>query len=173
MIQQTINDALNKQMNAEFYSSWLYLSMSGWCYEQNWNGFAHWLLCQAEEECGHGMRIFRYIDEREGHYLLDVIPGPNNDWVSLQTLFEAAYAHEQAVTVNINKLVDLARQEEDRATVVFLNWFVMEQVEEEKQTNDILRHLETFGDHIGPVFLLDRELGLRKKDTQNSISPSV
>ena len=161
MLTPTVNKALNEQMNAEFYSAWLYLSMAAWCLEQNWNGFAHWLGLQSKEEEEHGLKILRYIDDRQGKIQLGEIAAPNNDWVSLQTVFEAAFAHEQEVTKNIGLLVDLAASEHDHGTVVFLDWFVLEQIEEEKQTDDIVRHLVTFAGKQGPTLLLDSELAKR------------
>lgn len=161
MLAPTVNNALNEQLNAEFYSAWLYLSMASWCMEQNWDGFAHWLALQSREEEEHGLKILRYINDRNGKIQLGEIGSPNNDWGSLQTVFEAALAHEQEVTQNINLLVDLAASEHDRGTVVFLDWFVLEQIEEEKQVDDILRHLVSFAGKQGPTLLLDTELSKR------------
>ncbi len=161
MLTPAVNKALNEQMNAEFYSAWLYLSMATWCMEQNWDGFAHWLGLQSKEEKGHGLKILRYIDDRQGKIQLGEIAAPINDWVSLQTVFEAALVHEQETTKNIDLLAELATTEHDRGTVVFLDWFVLEQIEEEKQTDDILRHLVAFAGKQGPTLLLDTELAKR------------
>ncbi|MDO5552883.1 MAG: ferritin [Planctomycetia bacterium] len=164
MINPVVQDALNKQLNAEFYAAWLYLSMAGWCEENNWPGTTHWFKVQAAEETQHAMKIFNYLHDRNGTIALSEIMAPNNDWVSLPTAFEAAYAHEQSVTASINELALLAHQENDRGTVVFLDWFVMEQIEEEKSTLAILERLQSFQDNVGMMYLLDQELGKRERE---------
>lgn len=161
MISQQMEKALNAQVNAEFYSAYLYLSMESYFKSLNLNGFANWMRVQTQEEIMHAMKIYDFINERGGRALLKGIEGPPTKWKSPLAVFEAAYAHEQKVTGLINDLVDLAMKEKDHATNSFLQWFVNEQVEEEASADEIVQQLKMMENAPGGMFMLDRELGQR------------
>ncbi|PIE35981.1 ferritin [candidate division KSB3 bacterium] len=161
MLSPKMEAALNKQINAEFYSSYLYLSMSADFSAKNLNGFANWMNVQAQEELTHGMKIYNYINEQGGKVLLTAIEAPQTEWDSPLASFEAAYVHEQHVTTLINNLADIAADERDHATGIFLQWFITEQIEEENTASDIVEKLKMIGDHPQGIFMIDRELGAR------------
>lgn len=108
------------------------------------------------------MKIFDFIGDRGGRVTLSAIDAPPTEWKSPLAVFQAAYKHEQKVTGLINALVALARKENDPATDIFLQWFVTEQVEEEKTADDIVQKLKMVQDQPGPLYMLDKELGARK-----------
>jgi ferritin len=157
-----MEDALNRQVNRELYSSYLYLAMSAWFETINMKGFAGWLLVQSNEERGHAMKIYDYILARQGKVVLDAIEAPKAKWTSAGKVFDEVYAHEQKVTGMINALVDLAVREKDHATFEMLQWFVKEQVEEEENAARIVAIIKTVGDVPGHLFCLDHELSKRK-----------
>jgi ferritin len=161
MISTRIQDAFNKQLNAEIYSSYLYLSMSAYLESVNLLGCANWMRCQAQEELVHAMKFYTYIIGRGGTVLLTTVDGPPTGWSSPLSVFEDTYKHEQKVTALINSLVDLTIEEKDHASNAFLQWFVTEQVEEEASANDVMQKLKLAGDQGGGLFLIDRELGQR------------
>ena len=131
MIKDVILEALNKQINAELYSAYLYISMSAYFESINLKGFANWMKVQAKEEVSHAMRIYNYVVERGGRVKLMAIEQPPIEWESPLHAFESAYNHEVKVTAMINELVDLALKEKDHATYNMLQWVINEQVEEE------------------------------------------
>lgn len=131
MIGKKIEAEINKQVNAELYSAYLYLSMNSYFLSIDLTGFANWMRIQALEEMTHADKFYRYIDERGGRVILMPIEGPPSKWTSPLAAFEDAYRHEQKVTAMINSLVDLSIEEKDHATGSMLNWFVDEQVEGE------------------------------------------
>lgn len=161
MIKEKIQDALNTQLNAEMYSSYLYLSMSAYFESISLKGFSNWMRIQAQEELIHAMKFFDFIHERGGKVTLSPIDAPQTQWDSPLAAFEHVYKHEQKVTGLINNLVDLAVSEADHATNNFLQWFVAEQVEEESSADDIVQKLKLLGDDRRGLFLLDQELGKR------------
>jgi ferritin len=143
MISEKMQEALNGQLNAELYSSYLYLSMAAYFQDLNMGGCANWMRVQAQEED------------------LKTIDGPPTEWDSPLAAFEAVLEHEQKVTGLINELVELALAEHDHATNIFLQWFVTEQVEEEDSANDVIQQIKMVGEAQGGLFMLDRELGQR------------
>ncbi len=161
MIKEIIQDALNKQINAELYSSYLYLSMSAYFESINLKGCANWMRVQTQEELVHTMKFYDYLIERGGKVLLSSIESPPTEWPSPLAIFENAYQHEQKVTGLINELVDLAIAEKDHATNNFLQWFVSEQVEEEASADEVVQKIKLMGDARGGIFMLDRELAQR------------
>ena len=161
MISKKMEKALNEQVNAEMYSSYLYLSMESFFKSLNLNGFANWMRVQTQEEMLHAMKIYDFIIERGGRVTLKAIDGPPTKWDSPLAVFEAAFEHEQKVTGLIDDLVDLAIREKDHATNSFLHWFVNEQVEEEASADKIVRQLKMMENAPGGMFMLDRELGQR------------
>jgi ferritin len=161
MISEKMQEALNGQLNAELYSSYLYLSMAAYFLDLNLGGFANWMRVQAQEEDMHAMKFYNFINERGGRVLLKPIDGPPTEWDSPLAAFEAVLEHEQKVTGLINDLVELALAEHDHATNIFLQWFVTEQVEEEDSANDVIQQIKMIGEAEGGLFMLDRELGQR------------
>ena len=161
MLSTTMEKAVNEQINKEFYSAYLYLSMVAYFESLNLMGFAAWMRAQTQEEMFHGMKMFDQVNERGGRVTLDAIEKPETEWGSPLEAFDAALTHEQYVTGRINSLVDLARKESDHASVIFLQWFVMEQVEEESSVGAVVQQLRLIGDSANALLMLDRELGAR------------
>ena len=165
MLDPVNQDALNKQINHEFYSTYFYLSMSAYFETLNLRGFAHWMRVQSQEETSHAMKLFDYIHDRNGHVVLEAITQPPVEFQSPIDAFQRALAHERKVTETIHRLYGLAVQEKDYETQVELQWFIAEQVEEEKQARQILDQLKLIGDHGAALYLLDKELGERAMDS--------
>jgi len=161
MLSEKMEAALNDQINAELYSSYLYLAMAAYFHDVNLAGFAHWMEAQALEEQIHAMKFYNFIYERGGRINLTAIAGPPVKWASPLNVFEDAYGHEQKVTALINNLVNLAIDERDHASNNFLQWFVSEQVEEEASADQVVRKLKLMGDAKGALFMLDQELAQR------------
>lgn len=163
MITQTTIEALNCQINKEFYSAYLYTSMQAYCADASLCGFAHWLKIQAKEELFHAKKLFDYVIESGGKVKLEQINAPDCEWENIVDLFEKALAHEEFVTSSIDNLMTICEQEKDRATQIFLQWFVMEQVEEENSIRKILERLKLIGPSSDNIFHMDEELGERKE----------
>ncbi|MBG0775585.1 MAG: ferritin [Desulfovibrionaceae bacterium] len=161
MLTKKMNEALNEQVKWELYSSYLYLSMAAWCADIGLGGVARWMRAQAQEEDFHGKKFYDYILERGGKVRLLAIDQPPHEWKDVIDLFEETLKHERAVTARINALVDVAMEERDHATNIFLQWFVSEQVEEEDNVNDVLAKLRLIGGRGEGLFYLDKELGMR------------
>jgi len=161
MIKVKIQDTLNKQLNAELYSSYLYFSMAAFFESVSFKGFANWMRVQAREELVHAMKFYDYIQERGGRVALTSISAPLTQWDSPLAVFKQVYQHEQKVTGLINNLVTLAIAETDHATNNFLQWFVAEQVEEESSADEIVKKLRLLGEDRSGLFMLDQELGQR------------
>jgi ferritin len=122
------------------------------------DGFANWMYYQAQEELEHSMKFYDFIIQRGGKVQLTQIEAPPTEWDSPLAVFEATLAHEQKVTGLINDLVEIALEEHDHATNIFLQWFVSEQVEEEESVGGVLEQLKLMGDAKGGLFMIDREL---------------
>jgi ferritin len=162
MISKTMEEALNKQVNREFYSAYLYLAMSAYFESLTMKGFAKWMRIQAKEERTHAEKFYDYILARGGKVTLGTIEAPKAKWASTAKVFEEVYAHEQKVTGMINALVDLSIKEKDHASFEMLQWFVKEQVEEEEHAGAILTQVSCVGDVPGHLFYLDHQLGKRE-----------
>jgi ferritin len=158
MLSSELESAMNRQIAAELYSSHLYLAMSAFCEARSLPGFAHWFRVQADEERGHAMRFFAHVVDRGGRVVLGAIDAPPSDPDSVLATFERALAHEREVTAMIDALFAMAVDERDYASQVFLQWFVQEQVEEEKQATELVQMLSTLGDDAASLLMLDREL---------------
>jgi len=161
MISETMQKALNGQLNAEMYSAYLYLSMSAYFESKGLKGFANWMRIQYREEMTHAEKFYDYINEREGRVVLAQIEAPPTDWPSPLAVFQDTVAHEQKVTALINELVNLAVEEKDHATNNFLQWFVAEQVEEEASVGEVRDKIKLAGETGGGMFMVDRELATR------------
>ncbi len=152
---------MNEQIKNELYSAYLYLSMSAYCESVNLPGFANWMRVQAKEETEHAMKFYEFIYDRGGRVLLKGIDQPPAEFQSPTEVFEKTLGHEQKVTSLINKLYSLAIQEKDYASQSFLQWFIDEQVEEEKNATQILEQLKMIGESPVPLIMLDRHLAQR------------
>jgi ferritin len=161
MLTEKMQTALNGQLNAELYSSYLYLSMNAYFKSVNLDGFANWMYYQAQEELEHSLKFYDFVIQRGGKVQLTQIAAPPTEWDSPMAVFEATLAHEQKVTGLINDLVEIAHEERDHATNIFLQWFVSEQVEEEESVGGVLEQLKLMGDAKGGLFMIDRELAKR------------
>ena len=142
MVNEVMEKSLNEQVNAEFYSAYLYLSMAAYFKEENLDGFANWMTVQAQEERDHAMKLFDYIIRRGAKVTLTSIDEPQTEWDSPLAAFEHVLKHERYVTSLINNLVDLSIEQKDHATNNFLQWYVNEQVEEEENAMDNLGKLK-------------------------------
>jgi ferritin len=162
MLSKAIQDALNQQINAEISSAYLYLSMSAYCAAGNRPGSAHWMRVQWQEELSHAMKLFDYINDRGGRAALKAVAQPPAEFKSLLAVFQQVLEHEQEVTAKIHRLYELAVQENDYATQVMLQWFITEQIEEEKDASEIIAQLKMIGDQGAAVLMLDRHLGMRE-----------
>ena len=161
MLSKKMQDAMNEQINKELYSAYLYLSMSAHCESINLSGFAHWMREQAEEEKEHAMKLYEFICDRGGRVELKAIDQPPVEFKSAIDVFEQTLKHEEFVTSLINDLYVLAVQEKDYASQIFLQWFVTEQVEEEKGASEILEMLRMIGDKAQGILIVDRQLAAR------------
>ncbi len=160
-IGKTMAKALNEQINAELFSSYLYMSMAAWAMEQNLPGCSKWLMVQAEEERTHALKIFHYLLERGGTVELKKIETPDAKWETPLALFQQVYDHETKVTAMFYKLIEIAEKEKDYTTDNFLKWFIEEQVEEEAQANEIVVQLQMTEGSKGSLFMIDHRLGKR------------
>jgi ferritin len=161
MMSDTMQKAMNEQINAELYSSYLYLSMSSYFTSINLVGMATWMRVQTQEEMFHAIKMYDFVNERGGRAIMKAIAQPPADWKSPLAVFENGWAHEQKVTGLINSLLDLATSERDHATAIFLQWYVTEQVEEESNASGIVNKLRMIGKDASSLFALDQELGQR------------
>ena len=161
MLKPIIEKAINKQINAELWSGYLYLSMSSYFESIGLKGFANWMWIQAREEATHAMRLYNHVIERGGRVILSAIDKVPTQWKSPLEIYKETYKHEQKVTGLINDLVNLAIKEKDHATVNMLQWFVDEQVEEEASADEIVQKLQLIEKNTSGLFMLDQELGQR------------
>jgi len=161
MLTKKMQAALNDQINAETYSAYIYLSMAGYFHDSGLDGFASWMEIQVQEELFHAKKFFDYICDRNGKVVLAAIDAPKATWTSPLAVFKDALAHEQLISGRIADLVDLAREENDKASETYLQWFVSEQIEEEATAQRICDQLKIVGKEGGGLFMLDRELGAR------------
>ncbi|MDH4070296.1 MAG: ferritin [Ignavibacteria bacterium] len=153
--------ALNDQIQFEFSSAYSYLAMAAYFESQNLPGFAHWMIMQYQEETAHAMKLFGYVHDRGGQVTLQAIDQPEARFKSPLDVFEKVLAHEQEVSKSINALYELAGRENDYPTVVTLQWFITEQVEEEKTAQEVLEQVRIIGNHGVSLLMLDRQLGTR------------
>jgi ferritin len=161
MMNKKMVQAINRQINAELYSSYLYLSMAAYFQGLNLKGFANWLKVQALEEEYHALKFYGFLEDRAARPVLDAVAKPPGEWESPLEAFSAVLAHEQKVTGLINDLVDLAVKEKDHAANTMLQWFVNEQVEEEANATDIVEKLKLTGGQGAGLFMIDQELAAR------------
>jgi ferritin len=163
MISEKINQIINEQINKEFYSGYLYLSMSTHLHEVGLYGFASWLKIQAKEEVEHGLKLLDYLLERNSYVTLKQIRTPEFEFSGVLPVFNALYEHERCITSSVMEIANIAEEENDRNTLSFIDWFIDEQMEEEFQVKNIIKKLELFEENKVALYLLDKELGERKK----------
>ncbi len=161
MLSPKLEEAINKQIDEEIYSSYLYYSMSTFFDFRGLKGFSHWLRVQSIEELTHVQKFATFISDRGGRTIMHSVNAPPCDWDSPLSVFTDIYQHEVGVTALVNALMDLALAESDYATVNFLQWFVGEQVEEESTADDVVRKLKLVEKTEGGLFLLDQEMDKR------------
>ena len=163
MLSKALEGAISDQIRDELYSAYLYLSMSAYFEANNMPGSARWMRLQSDEEMSHAMKLFDYVFDRGSRVVLQAIDQPPAEFGSTLEIFEQALAHEQKVTGMINAIYELAVKENDYPTQIELQWFITEQVEEEKSAGDIVEQLKVVGDHGPSLILLDRALGARQE----------
>jgi len=156
-----MQEAMNEQIMHETGSAYLYMSMAAYFGAKGLAGMAQWMKAQAQEEIGHALRFFAHIDERGGRVELLAIDKPQKEWDSPLAAFQAALGHEEFITGKIDELVKIAREENDNAAEIMLQWFVAEQVEEEDSVTKVVNMLELIGDSGHGLLMADRELGQR------------
>ena len=159
MLSKKMQAALNEQINAELYSAYVYLAMSAHCEAQNLRGFAAWLRRQAREEVAHAMKIFDFVTDRDGRVALAAVPQPAASYKTPLAMWTKVLEHERHVSALINDLYALAVKEKDFPTEAMLQWFLTEQVEEEKTARQILEQVKMLGPSGSALFFLDRNLG--------------
>jgi ferritin len=160
-ISDSINEILNEQINKEFFSGYLYLSMSAHLKELGLNGFASWTRIQAREEVEHGLKIFDYLINSNSFVTLKQIRTPEFEFNGILSIFNRIYEHEQCITNAVMTIAQKAEEENDRTTLNFMDWFIAEQNEEEENVKNIIKRLELFGDDKVALYLMDKELGER------------
>lgn len=161
MIAPRMQEALNRHVQAETYSAYLYLAMSAWCEANTWKGFARWLRVQHEEELTHARKSLDFLLLRGGAARLGAIEAPPFTWTTVNEVFEKVLEHERKVTAFVHELYATALQERDPAVQVFVQWFVSEQVEEEARAEEIVAKLRMVGERPGAALYLDKEYGKR------------
>ncbi len=166
MISKKLNDALNEQINKEVESAYLYQSMAAKTATLGFDGFTAWFQAQVKEELEHAKKMYNYIFERGGEVVLKTIEAPTTDWASVKEMFENTLEHEKSITKAINDLVNVAEEENDKAALFFLSWYLEEQVEEESNVETIISKFKNIGEDKIATYLLDREFA--SKDYSDS-----
>lgn len=158
---KNLAELLNDQINKEFYSAYLYLDMANFYSDKGLDGFANWYEIQAKEEQDHAMLIYQYLHNNNEKVTLNAIAKPDKTFTTLMDPLKAGLEHEQYVTSLINNIYSVATQVQDYRTVQFLDWFVKEQGEEEKNSTDLITKMELFGDDARTLYMLNSELAAR------------
>ena len=160
-MDKKLEKVFNDQIKHELSSAHIYLAMAAYFETKNLPGFAHWMKIQYKEEVAHAMKMFEFLSDRGVRVLLQAIPQPTLEFSTSLEVFQETLKYEQKVTSLINALYELAKKVNDHAAVVFLQWFVSEQVEEEKNVTDIIEQIMRVGDTPVSLMMLDRQLGMR------------
>lgn len=160
-MDKKLEAAFNDQINKEYYSAYLYLAMKTAFAEMNLPGFVNWFDIQVQEEKAHAVGMYNYVLERGGHVELGAIDKPELTGKTPIEIFKQVLEHEKFVTSRINAVYDVAEELKDRAAMLFLNWYIKEQVEEEASASDVLAKVEMIGDNTHALLDLDKELGAR------------
>lgn len=162
MISDKLAELLNDQINFEYYSAYIYFSMSLHFKHEGLNGFANWMTVQTQEEICHGTAMINHLIQRGGKAVMKQIPQPPLSWKSPLAAFEHAYEHECIVTKRINNIAQMAESEKDFALLNFIQWYISEQVEEEANCMETIANLKLIGEAKGGLFMMDKELAARK-----------
>lgn len=173
MLSKSMEKAINGQFNKEVFSAYLYMAMSAYADENGLKGIAQWFMVQYHEEMVHAMKFYEYVQDQGNSVTFDAIEKPDAIYSTALSLFEAALVHEQFITKSINDLMELAIAEKDHATKSFLEWYVTEQVEEEKNANDIIQILKMIGDNTAALYLYDKELSARTVNVPTDFTAGV
>jgi ferritin len=173
MLNKKVAKALNEQINKEMYSAYLYMSMSACSNKVGLKGFANWFMVQYHEEMFHAMKLYEYVQRQGEDIKLEAIKCPPSDFSSQLDMFTQTLAHEQQITKSLNDLMELAINQKDHATKIFLEWYITEQVEEEENDNDIIAELKLIGDNPHALLMLDRELAARVATIPTDYSKGV
>lgn len=161
MLSKKLLDEINEQIKYEFYSSHLYLAMASYCYSIDLDGFANFFMVQAEEEKFHAMKFFNFVNEMDETVEIKGIDTPENDYEGILDIYEKTLSHEKFVTSRIYKLMDIAMEEREHATISFLKWFIDEQVEEEATVKGILQKLKRANGDVSLIYSIDTEMSKR------------
>jgi ferritin len=161
MLKNPISKSLSDQVNAEYYSAYLYLAMSAYTNRGGYKGISNWLSIQAQEELAHAVHLYEYILERGDTPAFQEIKAPPAAFGSIKEVFEQVLSHERMITERINKIASLALEEGDHATYKFIQWYIEEQVEEEASAEELLAKITVIGNHPGPLLNLDNQLAAR------------
>ncbi|NQW28980.1 MAG: ferritin [Ignavibacteria bacterium] len=167
-IRPKLAEAVNNQIQLEFQSAYLYLSMSAWFTQNNLPGCAHWMHLQWQEETQHALKLFKFLHDRGGNVVLQALAAPNEQYSTALDVFKSVQAHEELITSAINDLYEVAIQEKDLPLQVVLQWFINEQVEEESQVGEIVDQFTMIGSDGPSVYLLDRQLASRTATSGSS-----
>ncbi|HUI71069.1 MAG TPA: ferritin [Spirochaetia bacterium] len=162
MISKRMTDRINEQINREIYSAYLYMAMSARMTEAGYKGAGKWLMLQFHEEMYHAMKFFTYLQDQGAAVQLKAIAAPDFKETSLKELFQHVLEHEKSVTRSIHEIMALAVEEKDYATQTLDQWYVNEQIEEEKNATEILQTIDLVGNSAQGLYLLNVELGKRK-----------
>ena len=165
-MDKQVADLMKDQVNKEFYSAYLYLDISNYYYEKNLDGFGHWFMLQAKEEQQHALKILKYLQDNNEKVKLETIPAPEFNFTNLREPLVATLKHEQYVTGLIHAISKKARESDDFRSYLFMDWFVAEQGEEEKNTSDLIAKYDLFGDDPKGLYLLNNELGGRTETAE-------
>ncbi|MBN2510202.1 MAG: ferritin [Spirochaetales bacterium] len=172
MLSDTMAKAINEQINKEMYSGYLYMAMSANSTDMGLDGFAKWFMVQYHEEMFHAMKMYEYLADQGAKVVLETIEKPRDTWKTPMEMVKETYEHEQTVTASIHNLMLLAKEENDFASMAFLEWYVTEQVEEEKSAQDIINRLKLAGEGPG-LFMIDKELGSRSLSVPSDFSAGL
>ncbi len=161
MMDEAVQDAVSRQIGQELYAGYFYLAISAHFDRRSLLGFSRWMRMQAQEELTHAMKLLDFMNHRDATPRLEAVPAPPSEFGQPLALFETALAHEQEVSRMIHDLYDLTVKKHDYATQLELQWFITEQVEEEKMVGTIVEQLRMAGDNKAALLMLDRDLGER------------
>lgn len=173
MLSKKMEKAINGQLNKEMYSAYLYMAMSAYANSRGLKGIAHWFMVQYHEEMVHAMKFYEYLQDQGNDVALEAIGKPSGSFTTALSLYEAALEHEHFITRSIYELVDGAVEEHDHASKTFLDWYVTEQVEEEKNATEIVQTLKMIGDNSAALYLYDKELAARMVTVPTDFSNGV
>ena len=168
MLSKKLLQGLNDQINFEFYSSYTYLAMAGYCESIDLSGFANFFRVQAKEELDHAMKLYDYVYQKNGSVVLEQVNKPQGDYDGIIDVFEKGYEHEQLVTRKIYELTDIAYEEREHSTISLLKWFIDEQVEEENNFSSLVKRVRRIEDNPAGLYLMDDELATRVYTTNTN-----